>query len=425
VSSGLWPAVVAAAAPLTLAGAPVGPGMILPTAASPPRTSARKDAFGDLLPSGAVARLGTIRFRHAGRAECLSFSPDGRMLVSSNGYQSQSWHAMNGGSYQAQFWDLTTGKLVRRISAESVHFLPSGSRIIVYRDRQIRAWDMAGGKQLWSVPHQGSVQVSPDGTKVFAVPIDDSNDPRGLRVLEAGSGKEIRSLETPSVDACAHSPDGLLYAGTNIEHPERRAGAKGGKAPFSVVQIWNVETGKQIARIELVKAERHRICFSPDGRSLIIMEKEKYVPVDRQMCTLFHIWNVAEGREVAVHKVWGGFYELAVSPDGETVVIASYDGQIDVRRFADWKLIRKLVGHLDASTGFPALAFSPDGDMLAVSVPGAGPKTVQRGLARVEADVITCRIGRPGGPRRPRPTDLETDDTETYLFILRRLLPLR
>lgn len=366
VSSLVVSGVVAAAAPSARAGDGVGVDWILPRDASPARMSARRDAFGDLLPAGAVGRLGTIRFRHAGRADCLSFSPDGRMLVSSNGYHPQSWHSLNGGSYQAQFWDLTTGKLVRRISAESVHFLPGGSRIILCRDRQIRAWDVAAGKQLWSLPHQGKVQVSPDGTKVLAVPIDDANNPRGLRVLKASSAMELGNLEAPSVDEFAISPNGSLYAGTSIEHPERRPGADR-QPPRSVVQIWNVESGEQIARIELAKVERHRICFSSDGRSLIIMEKN--VIVDRQMCTLFHIWNVAEKREVAVHKVWGCFDALAVSPDGEKVVVASFDGQIDVRRYSDWKLIRKLVGHLNRSEA-PALAFSPDGDTLAVSVPG-------------------------------------------------------
>jgi hypothetical protein len=42
----------------------------------PPRT----DAFGDPLPEGAVARLGTTRFRLPGYAQLLGFAPDGKTV---------------------------------------------------------------------------------------------------------------------------------------------------------------------------------------------------------------------------------------------------------------------------------------------------------------------------------------------------------
>jgi hypothetical protein len=38
----------------------------------------RKDAFGDPLPPGAVARLGTTRFRFGGPPDALDLAPDGR-----------------------------------------------------------------------------------------------------------------------------------------------------------------------------------------------------------------------------------------------------------------------------------------------------------------------------------------------------------
>ena len=72
--------------------------------AEPPRT----DLYGDPLPDGAVARLGSVRLRHAGLSDYICL-PDGKTVLTA------------GNDRVLRFWDLATGRptrTVRRYRAE-------------------------------------------------------------------------------------------------------------------------------------------------------------------------------------------------------------------------------------------------------------------------------------------------------------------
>src|SRR6516164_8909855 len=94
---------------LTLAAAalPGGPGLLVRQAARATAPVGQGDAkggvdrYGDPLPSGAVARLGTVRYRFGGHG--AAFLPDGRTVVS----------VREGNAIT--LWDARTGRLLRRI----------------------------------------------------------------------------------------------------------------------------------------------------------------------------------------------------------------------------------------------------------------------------------------------------------------------
>jgi len=107
----------------------------------------RMDLHGDPLPAGAVARMGTVRWRHSGDVQSVVFSPDGKWIASTCDRKGDGvW-----------FWDAAIGREVRRFKLEGdvyvkvevhVHaFTPDSKALLLDADdRVLSLHDVATGR---------------------------------------------------------------------------------------------------------------------------------------------------------------------------------------------------------------------------------------------------------------------------------------
>src|SRR5437763_1227334 len=106
---------------LVLLSAPADPGK----QKTVPERPARRDPHGDPLPEGAIARIGTVRLRHAGPVTALAYSHDGKVLASGS----------EDGTIR--LWDAANGKELQCVATQQgkvaqVHFSADGQRLITW-----------------------------------------------------------------------------------------------------------------------------------------------------------------------------------------------------------------------------------------------------------------------------------------------------
>jgi WD40 repeat protein len=368
------------------------------------------DLHGDALPAGAIARLGTLRFRAPSAS--AAYSPDGKLLAAGGsdnkirlldtatgkiireltGHLARTYQpatnpkspfdllvssvgegnvtsvafspdgkvlASGGWDDMVRLWDVKTGDPLRVIFAHkamvaTVTFSADG-KFLASRgglDGIVRLWDPATGAELRKF--EGLSKVNPwrfnrDTALAFA-PDGKSlaiGDAKVIHLFDPATGKETGKLEAHlSTTTLAYSADGKTLASGGIDGPDKHS-----------LRLWDVAGGKELRRCELPKDEPPiSLAFSPDGKHLAAVVEED----DLRM------FDTATGKPtLRLPHYWAS--RVVFAPDGKALVSASgpvlrlWDPATGKELFSDFE------GHRSAVA---AVAVSPDGKSIATAGDG-------------------------------------------------------
>jgi WD40 repeat protein len=278
----------------------------------------------------------------------VAFSPDGRLLATASGGFYTEEH--RGG---LTLWDAATGAPWRRLcgpreSFWSVTFSPDGRRLAAgaSEDSTVKLWDVESAMEALTLRGHTeavwAVVFSPDGHRLLSASGD-----RTVRVWDAsplpeGGGPGPRTL--------ARLPEGVLGV---AHHP---GGARLAAACLDGnVVVWDIAAGR--AAQVLVAPGACGVAFSRDGTRLAGSAGRDVL-----------VWDAESGRELLRLRTGEVVTGVAFRPDGRAVAAAAGTA---VRLWDEaGNLLRPpLRGHRDFLS---AVAFSPDGSLLASADYGGG-----------------------------------------------------
>jgi WD40 repeat protein len=274
---------------------------------------------------------------HADVVTSVAWSPDGKTLASSSDDST------------VRFWDPATAKeTLDRIdhpqSVAVIAWSPDGKSLSSgCADGKVRIFD---GKEIRICASKENAPVltlawSRD-SKIVA-----SGDSKSIRLWNASSGKETRSLKIdspflpPFVNSLSWSPDGKVLASATGQR---------------MLQLWDPDTGTEIRSWAAHREVVNSVAWSPDGKTLASAGNDNAI----------FLWDPATGKESLSppgHRAMAT--SVAWSPNGKTLATTGHDGTVRLWNPATGKELQVLRGHEMQYVW--SVAWSPDGKYVATA----------------------------------------------------------
>jgi RNA polymerase sigma factor (sigma-70 family) len=348
-----------------------------------PQSGDRLDAYGDPLPDGVQARLGTTRLSAGNGIFAVAFSPDGQTLASGNDRGARIWRATTGEilfnleappgdcvlplafapdgktlagsgiSHTIRLWDLRTGTVCRDLQGHEgkvfgLVFSPDGQLLASgSTDRTIRVWRVATGEECGRLTQDATenkwsltwpVAFLPDGRTLVTRDMNFR-----LCLWDVVSGKELHRPDVVQkrISAMALAPDG----------PEGAMVATAGDGR-PTIRLWEATSGQELRQLHGHRSHIDALAFSADGTILAAADADGMI----------RLWQVTTGTELGqIRTDQIGFHGLLFSSDGRWLV-SWIDSTIRLWEVKTGEEQLPYQGHRDSIL---AVAFRPDDQCLA------------------------------------------------------------
>jgi WD40 repeat protein len=342
------------------------------------------------LPARAVARLGSLAFRHGNVISAAALAPDGTMAATASFrtvVRDEDGQPKAESDRSIRLWHVNSGKPASVLLAPdgpvlALDFSLDGRRLAAVANKEVLCWDVAAGEEIGRSTLDDFatlVRFLPDGKRVLTVDlnmqirewdVDKGKD----RVF--WDGKDIHGKFYPHTFDLAADGSCLALLLGKVPEPADPP-AQPNLAPPHLVQVRELPGGKVLFKKEEARLPRG-LALSPDKQQVVFGNER------------LGFWDIAKNQkrrelesvaplpvhpalgDIAGLKNWSTADSVAFSPNGKIVAATHGPGDVRLWHAESGKKIGELIHTLSETPfgGNKPLTFSADSKLLAIAGSG-------------------------------------------------------